>query len=89
MEKEIKSTKSPEGASNYFSNLNYVLLVLGIIFIASGYLLMIGGGSVDPNKFNPEIFDKQRITYAPVTSLIGFAIVIFAIMWRPRQESQD
>ncbi|MFN6038410.1 MAG: DUF3098 domain-containing protein [Bacteroidota bacterium] len=83
MEKDSKSS------GNYFDRINYILLITGIVFIAAGYLLMIGGGSDDPNKFNPEIFSKQRITYAPVTSLIGFAIIFFAIMRRPKQDTQS
>ena len=83
MEKENK----PNGI--YFDKINYLLLITGIVLIAAGYLMMIGGGSNDPDKFNPEIFSKQRITYAPVTSIIGFAVIIFAIMRRPKQESQS
>ena len=45
---------------------------------------MIGGGSEDPNVFNPAIFDFQRITLAPVSCLLGFVVIIFAIMWRPK-----
>ncbi len=44
---------------------------------------MIGGGSDDPNVFNPAIFDFQRITLAPLTCLLGFATILVAIMWRP------
>jgi len=46
--------------------------------------LMMGGGSEDPNKFNPEIFSTRRITVAPIVVLIGFAIEVFAIMYKPK-----
>ena len=61
---------------------NYYLLTAGVLLIALGYVLMIGGGSEDPNVFNPEIFSFQRITLAPLVCLIGFITIIFAIMWR-------
>ncbi len=64
--------------------MNYYLLLAGIFFIGLGYLLMIGGGSDDPNVFNPAIFDFQRITLSPVLCLLGFVVIIFAIMWRPK-----
>lgn len=67
-----------------FTKKNYYLLLAGIFFIGLGYLLMIGGGSEDPNVFNPAIFDFQRITLAPVSCLLGFVVIIFAIMWRPK-----
>ena len=67
-----------------FTKKNYYVLVAGIVLIILGYLLMIGGGSEDPNVFNPEIFSFQRITLAPMVCLIGFVTIIVAIMWRPK-----
>ncbi len=68
-----------------FNKNNYFILLAGLVLIATGYLLMIGGGSEDPNLFNPEIFNFQRITLAPICCLIGFVAIIFAIMWRPKK----
>jgi len=45
---------------------------------------MIGGGSKDPNVFNPSIFDFQHITLAPILVLAGYVIEIFAIMKKPK-----
>lgn len=70
-----------------FTKKNYYLLLAGIFLIGLGYLLMIGGGSEDPNVFNPAIFSFQRITLAPVCCLAGFVTIIFAIMWRPKESS--
>ena len=64
-------------------------LILGIVLIGAGYLMMIGGESKDPNVFNPAIFDKQRITYAPVTCLLGFAVLFYAIMRKPKQNPTE
>ena len=44
-----------------FGKQNYLIFLAGIVLIVLGYLLMIGGGSDDPNVFNPAIFDTQRI----------------------------
>ena len=70
-----------------FTRKNYLILVTGIILIGLGYLLMMGGGSEDPNVFNPAIFDTQRITVAPIVCLIGFATIIVAIMWKDKSET--
>lgn len=67
-----------------FSRKNYIVLIVGVVLIAAGYLLMIGGGSEDPEIFNPAIFDFQRITLAPMVCLAGFVTILFAIMWRPK-----
>lgn len=67
-----------------FGKHNYQIFIAGIALIVLGYLLMIGGGSDDPNVFNPAIFDTQRITIAPMVCLLGFVVVIVGIMRRPK-----
>ena len=67
-----------------FGKENYRLMLIGLAFIVIGFLLMIGGGSSDPTKFNPEIFSFRRITLAPILILTGYVIEIFAIMKRPK-----
>jgi hypothetical protein len=71
-----------------FVKRNYVIMLIGMAFLALGYLLMIGGGSDDPEVFNPEIFSSRRIVIAPILILIGFAIEVYAIMYRPKQDAE-
>ncbi len=63
-----------------FSRATYKLMVIGFVVIALGFILMVGGGSDDPNVFNPEIFNFRRIRLAPALVLIGFGIEIAAIL---------
>ncbi|MCC6371018.1 MAG: DUF3098 domain-containing protein [Bacteroidia bacterium] len=72
-----------------FSKKNYIILTVGTLLIALGYLLMIGGGSEDPNVFSESIFDFQRITLAPMVCLAGFVTIVIAIMWRPKNVSTE
>jgi len=72
-----------------FGKQNYIIFIAGVVLIILGYLLMIGGGSDDPNVFNPAIFDAQRITVAPMVCLLGFVIVIVGIMWRPKSTTAE
>ena len=67
-----------------FQSKNYRWMFVGVFFIALGFLLMAGGGSDDPNIFNPEIFSPRRIRLAPTLVLIGFAIEIYAILLNPK-----
>ena len=67
-----------------FSRENYRLMLIGLAFIVTGFILMIGGGSKDPNDFSPAIFDFQRLTLAPILILAGYVIEIFAIMKKPK-----
>ncbi len=64
---------------------NYKILLAGVALIFIGYLLMIGGGSDDLNKFNPEIFSFRRITLAPLVCLSGFAVIVVAIMRKSKK----
>jgi hypothetical protein len=79
--------KEPAAAmKTTFAKKNYYLLMAGIVLIGVGYLLMTGGGSDDPNVFNPEIFGFRRITLAPMVCLAGFVTIIISIMWRPARD---
>lgn len=63
-----------------FGRQNYKWMFIGLGLIALGFVLMAGGGSDDPNVFNPEIFNTQRIRIAPTLILIGFGFQIYAIL---------
>ncbi len=77
-----KETRKPGFA---FSKENYRILIAGVVIVIIGYLLMIGGGSDDPNQFNAdEIFSFRRITLSPIVILTGFVVVLFGIMKKSR-----
>ena len=69
-----------------FEKKNYQVMVIGIIFIAIGFILMSGGASGDPNVFNPEIYNFRRIRLAPTLVLIGFGIQVYAILLNPKKK---
>jgi len=69
-----------------FEKKNFQVMLVGIIFIVVGFVLMSGGGSDDPNVFNPEIYNFRRIRLAPTLVLIGFAIQVYAILLNPRKK---
>lgn len=69
-----------------FSRMNYTLMLIGLGVIILGYILMIGGGSEDPNVFSEDLFDFQRITLSPILILGGFVIEIIAILYRPKSK---
>lgn len=61
-------------------------MLIGIVFIAVGFILMSGGGSKDSNTFNEAIFSPRRIRLAPTLVLIGLGIQIFAILAHPKKK---
>jgi membrane-bound ClpP family serine protease len=82
------SNKTPENSVKKegfaFGKENYILMIVGVLVIIIGNLLMVGGGSDDPNVFDPEIFNTRRLTLAPIVILTGFVIEIYAIMRKPK-----
>lgn len=56
------------------------LLLVGLIVMVSGYILMTGGGSDDPEVFNYAMFDFRRMVAAPIVIILGIVIEIVAIM---------
>ena len=62
-----------------FGKKNYIIMLIGIIFIALGFIFMAGGGSDNPEIFNEEIYNWQRIRLAPTLVIIGLVVEIYAI----------
>lgn len=85
-EQKRKEQKKKSGEF-IFRRKNYKFMIIGIGFIALGFILMAGGGSDDPNVFNPEIYSWRRIRLAPTLILIGFAIEMYAILLNPNKNS--
>lgn len=67
-----------------FAKMNYILVLVGVALIALGMILMIGGGSSDPDVFNDKMFNFQRITLSPILILLGFVTEIVAIFWKKK-----
>ena len=70
-EKNTKMAITPRGLR---------LLLIGLIVMVAGYLLMMGRGSDDPNIFNYEMFNFQRMVAAPIVIICGIIVEVVAIM---------
>jgi len=69
-----------------FNRENYILLLSGLALIAIGMIMLVGGGSDDPDVFSYELFSFTRMTIAPLLILAGLVVEIFAIMKRPKTD---
>lgn len=85
MSKKNKEVQKPK-SEFIFQRKNYIFLFIGLGLIALGFILMSGGGSDDPNVFNPEIYNFRRIRLAPTLILIGLGIQIYAILLNPHKK---
>lgn len=63
-----------------FGKRNYLLMIGGLALMGLGYLLMMGGGSEDPEVFNPDIFNAQRLVWAPIILVSGLVLEVYAIL---------
>ncbi len=75
-----KDQNTPSEHEFVFGKKNYLFMLIGIGVIALGFILMTGGGSDDPNVFNPALYSFRRIRLAPTLVLIGFGIEVYAIL---------
>lgn len=87
MSKKNKNIQKPT-SEFIFQKRNYLFLFIGLAFIALGFILMTGGGSDDPNVFNPDIYNFRRIRLAPTLVLIGLGIQVYAILLNPNKKKK-
>lgn len=72
-----------------FSKANYKLLFLGLGINILGYILMIGGAAQELNEFDADVlFSHTRITLAPLLIVVGFVVMAYAIMKKPKAEPE-
>ena len=82
-----KASTPNKEVSFLFDRENYILMIAGVALIFIGFMLMSGGKSADPHKFNyDEIYSFRRITLAPIVILLGFAVEVYAIMKKPKED---
>lgn len=63
---------------------NVKIIAIGLLVMIVGFVLMIGGGSSDPNVFNPAMFNFRRLTLAPIVIIIGIVVILWGIMKTPK-----
>lgn len=89
MAKEIKKKENLETTDEQkvmpFGRQNYIIVLIGIALVVLGFILMLGGGSNDPDVFNEKMFDFQHITLSTILILAGFVVEIIAIFWRGKK----
>ena len=68
-----------------FGKQNYIIVLIGIALLILGFILMLGGGSNDPDVFNEKMFDFRHITLSTILILAGFVVEIIAIFWKGKK----
>ena len=68
---------------------NVRIIAIGLLVMILGFILMIGGGSSDPNVFNPAMFNFRRLTLAPIVIIAGIVVILFGIMKTPKEKKEE
>jgi len=68
-----------------FGKENFIILAISIAIIIFGFWLMSGGKTTEETGFDPRIFDTRRIVISPIVTMIGFALVVIAILKKPKK----
>ena len=68
---------------------NVKIIAIGLVVMILGFILMIGGGSSDPNVFNPAMFSFRRLPLAPIVIIAGIVVVLFGIMKTPKEKKEE
>ena len=71
-----------------FGKQNYILLIIGVIAIVTGFILMGGPGSTETH-FEPDIFSFRRIKLAPTVCFFGFIFMIYAILYSSKKRKDE
>ena len=75
----------PQQSKSVFplDKINLVLIAICIVLIAVGFALM-GGSANEGSTFNYDIFSTRRTVVGPTIALLGFVLMIVAIMYKKK-----
>jgi len=68
---------------------NFIILAISVLLVVIGFWLMSGGKTTEETGFDPTIFSVRRIIVAPIVTMTGFILVIFAILKKPKDEKEQ
>ena len=69
-----------------FTKINFILMGVAFAVIVAGFVLMHGSSTVV--EFNPDVFSFRRVTLAPIVCMVGFVLMIVAILWKPKKRDE-
>ena len=89
-DKKSAAPQQPSSGEMAMTAKGLRFLLAGLVVIVAGFILMMGGGSKDPQVFNYAMFNFQRLYLAPTVIIVGIVMEILAIMGRfDRKDSKE
>lgn len=81
--------KKVDDSQRPFGKTNYLAMAGCVILIVFGFVLMAGPGSSVEDGFNPDIFSTRRIVIGPAITFLGFLLMAFAILIKPKKDTHS
>ncbi|MDE6649445.1 MAG: DUF3098 domain-containing protein [Muribaculaceae bacterium] len=78
--------KKVDESDRPFGKKNYIAMACCLALIVIGFILMAGPGSSVDGGFNPDIFSTRRIVIGPAVTFLGFLLMAFAILVKPKRD---
>jgi uncharacterized membrane protein len=78
---KAEAKKSVYRSEFVFGRNNYMLMIVGLVVIALGFVLMYGG--------KEDIQSFRRVTLAPIVVVAGFIIEVFAALLKPTDDKSE
>lgn len=70
-----------------FGKENFIILSVSILLVIIGFWLMSGAKTTEETGFDPAIFNARRIVIAPIVTMTGFILVVWAILKKPKDKA--
>jgi uncharacterized membrane protein len=70
-----------------FGKENFIILAISIVLVIVGFWLMSGAKTTEETGFDPTIFSARRIIIAPIVTMAGFILVVWAILKKPKDSA--
>ncbi|GHT62410.1 hypothetical protein FACS189451_06670 [Bacteroidia bacterium] len=72
-----------------FGKENFIILAISILLVIIGFWLMSGAKTTEETGFDPAIFNARRIVIAPIVTMAGFILVVWAILKKPKDKKEQ
>ena len=82
----INATNPQDDEAMPLNKINYVMIAICLCLIALGFFLM-SGSSNSGDTFNADVFNNTRTVVAPSITLLGFVLLVPAILIGGKKKS--
>ncbi len=84
------TSATSKGQSDKFplDKTNFIMIGVCVVLIVIGFALMGGSGNTG-KTFNYDIFNNTRTVVGPMVALLGFVLMIFAIIFNKKSDKSE